>query len=237
MSTLSRIFRVTRRAASELSLPVLLLGVALGVLFLAYPQLDLIANGQFYDPLRGGFYLRDHPLSRFIYEGTKWLVKGAVVFFVIAGIWSWIARKSIAYITPLIASYLLLSLALGPGLMVNTVFKDHWGRARPSQVEEFGGTQHFTPPLIITDQCEKNCSFVSGHASVGFWFLAPALLLTGRKRRFAVTASVAAGLGIGLVRMIQGGHFLSDVLFSGLVVYIVTTLLHAVMISRRLKRE
>src|SRR5207244_1669813 len=36
------------------------------------------------------------------------------------------------------ALVLVLTLALGPGLVVNVGFKDHWGRVRPAQVTLFG---------------------------------------------------------------------------------------------------
>jgi hypothetical protein len=36
--------------------------------------------------------------------------------------------------------FILLSVILGPGLLVNLVFKDHWGRPRPRQVVALGGT-------------------------------------------------------------------------------------------------
>ena len=34
-------------------------------------------------------------------------------------------------------------MALGPGLMVNTIFKDHWGRPRPVMLEVFSSAQPF----------------------------------------------------------------------------------------------
>jgi lipid A 4'-phosphatase len=126
------------------------------------------------------------------------------------------------------ALYLLLVMIVGPGLLVNTVFKDHWGRARPSQVEEFNGSKKFTRAAIPTDQCEKNCSFVSGHASVGFFFLAFAFVWPRRRILWLVTGT-SLGLGIGLVRILQGGHFFSDVIFCGLVVYLTARLLYALM--------
>ena len=67
------------------------------------------------------------------------------------------------------AVFLLLSLALGPGLLVNTVLKDHWGRARPAQIDGIRRrSQHFTPALVPADQCARNCSFPAGHPAIGF---------------------------------------------------------------------
>ena len=54
----------------------------------------------------------------------------------------------------------LAALLLGPGWVVNEALKNHWGRARPEQVSDFGGAQRFTPALQPADQCVKNCSFV-----------------------------------------------------------------------------
>ena len=64
-------------------------------------------------------------------------------------------------------AFFVVAGILGPGAVVNLVFKDHWQRARPYQVQEFGGTQQFTRAGIITDQCDNNCSFVSGHVACG----------------------------------------------------------------------
>ena len=68
--------------------------------------------------------------------------------------------------------FVLAALALGPGLVVNAGFKDHWGRARPRDVTQFSGERTFTPALQPTDQCDRNCSFVAGHPSVAFWLAA-----------------------------------------------------------------
>jgi lipid A 4'-phosphatase len=102
--------------------------------------------------------------------------------------------------------------------MVNTLFKDQWGRARPSQTTLFGGSQPFTPAWEVSHACERNCSFVSGHASMGFYLYSFAFLTTGRRRQQWIAGGTLAGLGLGLLRIAQGGHFLSDVLLSGCVV-------------------
>jgi membrane-associated phospholipid phosphatase len=129
------------------------------------------------------------------------------------------------------AAFLLLSLALGPGLLVNAVLKDHWGRARPAQVEEFGGHQRFTPVLVPADQCARNCSFPAGHPAIGFYLVSFAFLVRDpRQRRLAQGAAIAAGALIGVARMAQGGHFLSDVVFSGLLVYATSWLLYRAII-------
>ncbi len=110
-------------------------------------------------------------------------------------------------------AFVVLSGALGPGVLVNNGFKDNWQRARPYQVQEFGGPQQFTRATVMTDQCNNNCSFVSGHVACGFFFAS--LMLLHRRRRVAwALCGVAGGLLIGFSRMANHAHWLSDVLWA-----------------------
>ena len=110
-------------------------------------------------------------------------------------------------------AFLALAGVLGPGIVVNHVFKDNWQRARPYQVEQFGGPQQFTRAAVITDQCDSNCSFVSGHVACGFFFAS--LMLIQRRRKVAwAFAGVTSGLVIGFARMADVAHWLSDVLWA-----------------------
>ena len=191
-----------------------------GLLFLLLPELDLWANGQFYRAGEGFFLTQALlPVHDAVPYLTRFFLFGLIGAFLIASLVSapWVQRKRLLY--------LLLVLIVGPGLMVNTLFKDNWGRARPAQVQEFGGSKAFTPAWVLSQQCEKNCAFVCGDASVGFFLLAPAFVFPNR-RRLWLAAGLAAGGLLGLVRMAQGGHFFSDVIFSFYVVYFSAWLLH-----------
>lgn len=111
-------------------------------------------------------------------------------------------------------AFVVLAGALGPGLVVNSGFKDNWQRARPYQVEPFGGTQQFTRAAVMTNQCDNNCSFVSGHVACGFFFAS--MMLVHRRRILAWgIGGMAAGWIIGFARMADGAHWLSDVLWAG----------------------
>jgi lipid A 4'-phosphatase len=114
--------------------------------------------------------------------------------------------------------YLIFFLALGPGLLVHTALKEHLGRARPNQVTQFGGKQPFSAAWIPSTACAHNCSFVSGHAAMGFFPLGLAFAFP-RRRRLWLNVGIAAGTIAGLSRVAQGAHFLSDVVFAGFVVY------------------
>jgi lipid A 4'-phosphatase len=127
--------------------------------------------------------------------------------------------------------FLLVILGVGPGLVANVMFKDHWGRARPRTVVEFGGTKHFTPPLVFSKECHRNCSFVSGEvSSASVPFFAAALLLP--QFRIALLAGgIATGFVAGLIRIAQGGHFLSDVVFAAIFMALTASALHVLLIG------
>jgi lipid A 4'-phosphatase len=186
--------------------------------FLIFPQLDLWCAGLFYRT-GDGFYLSHAWPVRAIYAGVPYLTDAIVVVVPAIYCISLWRDRPIWRIDGRAAAFLLLALALGPGLIVNTVLKDHWGRARPSQVVEFGGSAEFTPAPLPADQCARNCSFPAGHPAIGFYLGAFAMLARERARRRALAATaIVAGAAMGFARMAQGGHFLSDVVFSGLIV-------------------
>jgi lipid A 4'-phosphatase len=212
--------------------------IAAAAIFLLFPSIDLWASGAFYRAGTGFFLAQSWPV-RAIYAGipfvTDAIVLGVPALYLVS-VWR---RRATWRIDGRAAAFLLLALALGPGLLVNTLLKDHWGRARPTQVVEFGGTQHFTPAPLPADQCGRNCSFPAGHPAIGFYLVSFAFLVAApRRRRIAAAAAVAAGALIGLARIAQGGHFLSDVVFSGLLVCGTSWLLyHAVLGNDRLARR
>jgi lipid A 4'-phosphatase len=127
--------------------------------------------------------------------------------------------------------FMIAVLIVGPGVVANLVFKENMGRARPRDVVEFGGTKAFTPPLIPSRECPRNCSFISGEASsIYAAFFALALLVPPYRIAFIVSG-IAAGTLAGVVRIIQGAHFLSDVLFAGVFMAITVSLLHMACIG------
>lgn len=110
----------------------------------------------------------------------------------------------------------LLSLFLGPGLIINTLFKTFWGRSRPYEVIENLAT--YSPVWKINPDGHTNSSFPSGHASIGF-FLGVPLLILGRKKTGLIVGSVC-GILLGFIRIIQQAHYFSDVVFSGIFVFL-----------------
>ena len=119
---------------------------------------------------------------------------------------------------------LLCVFALGPGLVINGLLKTCWGRPRPTQLREFDGEYQYHSVWSFGDDRKMCRSFCSGHASMGFYLFTPAFFLWRRWPRSATVvfwAGLAFGWVMGFSRMIQGQHFLSDILWSAVICYVV----------------
>jgi lipid A 4'-phosphatase len=135
---------------------------------------------------------------------------------------------------------LTLTLALGSGLLINVILKDHWNRPRPKQIVEFGGLQNYRPfysPNFDVPP-EPSKSFPSGHASMGFFFFSLCFLAKRHKSRFlfsiGVFLTVTLGSSLSLTRIAQGGHFFSDTIISALIMWL-TALAIDWLVYERLK--
>jgi lipid A 4'-phosphatase len=202
-----------------------------GLAFTLFPQIDLWVSGLFYRP-DTGFFLADWTPVRLLRSAVPIITIVVLVFGAACLLARLLGRSSLFGCRFRVAVYLVLSLALGPGLVANTILKDHWGRARPSQVTQFGGSRDFTPALVPAAQCERNCSFVAGDPALGFYLVSLAFLVpTPRRRRLAEAAALGVGALLGFVRIAQGGHFFSDVVFAGLVIYASSYLLHRLIVA------
>jgi lipid A 4'-phosphatase len=189
-----------------------------GVVFAVWPELDLtVARHFFHD---GGFYGRD-ALGRFgrdVFRVTPFVVLAAYGALWLAdrrGVklrWAPSGRAMI---------FLIATMVIAPGLIVNLGFKDHWRRPRPAQTQDFNGPDPFRPWYEDDGACKKNCSFPSGEAATGFWMVAPASVLPPPWRAPAIVAAFAFGIGASLLRVAFGGHYLSDVLLGGFLTLIV----------------
>jgi len=114
------------------------------------------------------------------------------------------------------ALVVLLGLALGPGILVNVILKDHCHRPRPRQTLGLGGDFTYVAPMHIGPVGK---SFPCGHSAVGFACIALAGVVEARRRgvRAAIVAgSLLLGTLLGLGRIATGAHFASDVLWSGI---------------------
>src|SRR5882672_9550374 len=135
--------------------------------FLLVPGVDLTTGALLYKPQQAFFLAGWWPV-RLLEESIPWITRLIFVLAAIGAGWLLLTGRPLWRLDRKALVFIVAATALGPGLIVNTVLKDHWGRARPSQVAEFGGARQYTAAPLPAAQCERNCAFVSGHAALGF---------------------------------------------------------------------
>lgn len=179
------------------------------------PELDLRVARWFYTP-GAGFDATHWPWVHAWHMSVPWvgraMLLGSLLMLAFTPRWMTPAtrRKALA---------LSACLIFGLWFLLHEGFKDNWGRARPSEISELGGTKVYSSPLIPSVACETNCSFMSGHAGTGFVLIGVGALATTRIRRRWIAIGWFAGMTLGFIRMAQGGHFLGDVLFGALLLW------------------
>lgn len=209
--------------------------LALLLIYLVWPGLDLPVSAWFYRP-DSGFWVDDQPWVQAVHHTVPWVGRLLLVGSLAGWLLGSYGRRPGLRRLRRPAAALFLGLVLGLGLLAHGVLKENWGRARPVQVSQFGGEASFTPPWQPTSECRRNCSFVSGHAGTGFALIALGALATARRRRFWLVTGWSAGLLLGALRIAQGGHFLSDVLFGGLLLWGTSLAIRACWTRWRLRR-
>ena len=195
---------------------------AIGVfslVFLAVPEIDIWFSGLFFSEADGF----SHSLNR-TFAVIRIIFMDGLILMALLTLVLLIHNALIGsrrMIPTKVWGFMVVSFLVGPIGFVNGILKTYWGRARPADIEFFGGDKIFTPPMVITDQCDVNCSFVSGEGSA----IATALIvltivlwpnLKGIWRGVALYFVLPMSIfGIAL-RIITGRHFLSDTIFGAL---------------------
>lgn len=204
--------------------------------FVIWPEMDLAVSGLFASR-ETGFYLNGHPLLVGLGKVAFYGARGLALLFVVGLIVASVRRQTWLGVSNKGWLFLLLALLVGPGLLANVVFKDHWGRARPRTIEAFGGTAAFTPALVPSKACQRNCSFVSGDGSFGFFLPCFGFVAAPRHRRKVFWTGMGLGVVFGGARILLGAHFLSDVLFAGFLSLAVGYCLHALLFGKETTRD
>ena len=212
----------------------LAVGVFTGVLFALFPELDLTLAAAFFDPSTRSFAaerleLLGLHLAAPARDASMWIVAALALPAAVAPLLRLLLPGWQPAIAPRASVFLLLTLALAPGLLTNVLLKEHWGRPRPAEVVQFAGPHQFMPWWDPRGQCPRNCSFVTGEGAGAFWTLAPAALSPLAIRPLAYAAAIAFGTAVGALRMAYGGHFFTDVVSSGVLTFVIIWLVHGIL--------
>jgi lipid A 4'-phosphatase len=210
---------------------MLIVSLALSLFFLVFPRLDIWFSGLFYDP-EYGFAASHVP----VFNWLRWFAATLIWVIVVALILSMIAKLALprrpSFIPTRTSVFLLSTLIIGPGLIVNVILKSLWGRPRPISITDFGGDLPYVDVWRISDYCTHNCSFVSGEASSAIWLLALALVVPAAWRNRVAIIALVLAIVFSLNRVAFGAHFLSDTLIAWSLTLLVVAIAHHFLFVR-----
>ena len=206
-----RAFGMRKQVIMDFFIPTLTLVVL--TFFFWLTNFDIVFEEYFYSSDNGWFLKKANPWE-FLYDygNRPGLTLG--VLSLLALVAGFFPNRILRYRK--IAIFLVLVLVIGPGIITHSVFKENWGRPRPRQIVNFGGTKDFLP-VWVKGTPGNGKSFPSGHAAIGYYVLTPFFILRRVNKKGAVIfllIGVGYGSLMGIGRMIQGAHFASDVLWS-----------------------
>jgi len=205
--------------------------VVLSAFFLLWPAVDIATSALFYQPGVGFVAATDPALIALRRSNDVAMI--TIVAALLASLAVKLRRPDRpSIIAPSHGLFLMATLALGPGILVNLVLKNHWGRPRPVMVDAFGGDAPYVAVWRITDYCVTNCSFVGGEASSAIWLTGLALVVPRRWRLPTLIATAAYAVALSLNRIAFGGHFLSDVLLAWCLTLLVMLMVYRFTIER-----
>ncbi|HEX5371150.1 MAG TPA: phosphatase PAP2 family protein [Aquabacterium sp.] len=222
----------TETESSSLDTRLLWAGLFLSLaIFSKVPNVDLWFSQRYY-LVDQGFFQANNPVVQALYRYTPRVGHGLLALAAVVAVGGpWLARLANRWHAPGVAERLtglwrrtavgcLLVAVLSSGLIVELGFKNFMGRPRPVQTLDFGGTEVFHPAFERGPSPDRHRSFVSGHAAAGFSLMSIGLAAGAVWRRRWLLIGVVTGSIVGLGRIMQGGHYLSDVVFSFYVVWL-----------------
>jgi len=212
-------------------------GLALSVLlFTLWPTLDLQFSLAFFDMPSATFTANNIPWVHAVYVATPWVGRAAFVLLCLGLLYLKIRPQAQRLgLQRRLLAWVLMAI-VGLGVVVDWGLKNNVGRPRPEQLQLFGADKPFVPAFQWSTHCDVNCSFVSGHAASGFSLMAWGMWAGWQRRQKFLLMGMVAGAAIGAVRVAQGGHFVSDVVFSGWAVWLTYLLIRYIWLVLRLRR-
>ena len=192
------------------------------LIFYYNPSSDIEIAKIFYHDVEG-FYYAHHWLVKLIFRTVPIIT---LTYGIALTAWTLILIKKGNNLYKIFLHIsIIFSLILGSGALVNLGLKDNFGRARPKQIKEFGAQKEFSKVYQMASQCYKNCSFSSGHAAAAYSITTVAFLVPKNRQIITYMLGIIYGTVVGFGRIVQGGHFISDITTSAWIVLLVTYIL------------
>lgn len=192
---------------------------------------DRAITGWFFDPVARVFPLRYNGLVETV--GHHFMNELVVVVCCCA-----IALYLLSFVLPELKPrrrlYLFLTLALTLAPLAVALLKATSARHCPWDLEQYGG---FAPLVQLFDAAPQTFArghcFPGGHASAGFALLAFYFAGHASGNRpltlFGLWGGFSAGMAFGMIRVVQGAHFMSHNLWSAVICWLVMLSIYTVM--------
>jgi membrane-associated PAP2 superfamily phosphatase len=220
-----RLARSEFQTRSVLLAPLVAGGVAL---VLAATGIDHVIQGVFYDASLGTFPARAWPwleiVGHRLAKSLVWLVWLLLLATTIASyrIDALAGHRAVLWATT-------AAMAAGPALV--STLKLFTGPRCPWDLKAFGG-QADAATSLLTSMAEAGRCFPSGHSAGGFSlfavYFAGIALGDARIRRIGLWAALAGGV-LFSAGMVQGAHFMSHALWSGVADWTVALLIFSLL--------
>lgn len=215
------------------------------VLFNRFPELDIVVSQVFFDPRACDtdpnpfcslFPAKaSHALVvvRNVLQYLPLAVAAGLGLYLVARFIKGTRLRNPGFATGFVAFW---TYPIGVGILVNLILKEHWGRPRPYQTDIFGGEWPMIRAGEISNYCPFNCSFVSGEAAAAFWLVCLATLTPLQWRPLSFFVAFSFAIITSSLRVAFGVHYLSDVIFSALLI-ILTFLILRLTVAKVARRE
>jgi len=200
-------------------------------------NLDITLQNIFYSTAKNWKFGSQQPWNFFYHYGNYPVLLFIIIslIFLIVSFWKntfkWLFYRKAAL-------FFILVLLLGPGLLVNGVLKEHVGRPRPREIINYGGTDPFVP-VLKHGTAGKGKSFPCGHCSMAFMLITPFFVL---RKKYKLLSLLVLSFGLiysllmSLARMAQGGHFASDAIWAGIIVYFSSLIIYYILQPNRVEK-
>lgn len=211
---------------------VLPISLMAAMLIIDTSPLDFAVADLFY--VRGEGFIGRHNrfLEDILHDGIKQAVIAVFIFSLLGLLLTMVMpgmkkfRRSLTY----------LVLALGLSTAFVTPLKLMTGMHCPWSLTQYGGSEIYTPLLSHRAPTSNpgHC-WPGGHASAGFAFFAFYFLWRNSRPRLARLAFIFAltlGTVLSIGRMLQGAHFLSHNLWTGLLSWLICLSLYSLMLHK-----
>lgn len=209
------------------------LALVAGLFAMEKTSIDLVISSWFYDstahafPLRSTFFF-----DTVLHHWAKYVVILATCVVVAFLLLTWVIPALARWRTTLL--FLALAMVLAP--LTVSLLKLLTDRPCPWDFVEFGGLEPYTHLLEFRGQAHaRGMCFPAGHAATGFALMAFFFACHHERHyalaRCALLAGILAGVLLGIGRIAQGAHFMSHVLWSGLVCWLVMVGLYTLLFT------